>query len=247
MLCLLYFDTEPSFLVFADGKGKVEEIPLHDECIAPGCDDMPLTRAILDPRDPQILNSHVVVQFDEVIGETDVPGRTHEGVFNCSRATFLFCQKYFYMVLATLCAGPSALCLGMQYAWMAFLHIWCCSPRVRLFRICMLMMRKFYSAVVHCMCDPCAEVVVLAVKSVKKWHVACLSFGVMGNDLETQSRKTSKQEYIDSIHASLPSANIINMYMLITGSNGSVWCLWNWIMFLLIIFMKYMWFWEIYV
>ena len=43
------------------------------------------------------------------------------------------------------------------------------------------------------MCDPCAEVVVLAVKSVKKWHVACLSFGVMGNDLEHNQEKQANK------------------------------------------------------
>ncbi|KAI1888591.1 hypothetical protein AGOR_G00186740 [Albula goreensis] len=81
-------------------------------------------------RDPHLLNEHVKVGFDDVIGE---PRSTHsfDKVWIGSHATFELVKYVFYRLLTTLLAIPMSFVAGILFAILSFIHIWVVMPAVQ--------------------------------------------------------------------------------------------------------------------
>ncbi|CAL1594726.1 unnamed protein product [Knipowitschia caucasica] len=81
-------------------------------------------------RDPEEINSHLQVVFEDVIAE---PSSSHscDSVWLWSHAGFELVKFLFYRLLTTVLAVPMAFLLGVVFALLSLLHIWLLTPAVR--------------------------------------------------------------------------------------------------------------------
>ncbi|XP_031592160.1 caveolin-2 [Oreochromis aureus] len=83
-------------------------------------------------RDPNDLNPHLKVGFEDVIAE---PISTHsfDRVWIGSHATFELVKFGFYRLLTTLLAVPVAFILGIVFGVLSCVHIWVVMPMIQSF------------------------------------------------------------------------------------------------------------------
>ncbi|XP_072242530.1 caveolin-2 [Leuresthes tenuis] len=81
-------------------------------------------------RDPNDVNAHLKVGFEDVIAE---PISTHsfDSVWIGSHAAFELVKFIFYRLLTTLLAVPMAFILGIVFGMLSCLHIWVVMPTIQ--------------------------------------------------------------------------------------------------------------------
>jgi len=86
--------------------------------------------ADLSARDPNNLNDHLKVSWEEVLGE---PDHTHsiDCVWTYSAKCFTMWKTLCYIIATAICGIPIATCWGCYFACVAFCHIWCVTPQIR--------------------------------------------------------------------------------------------------------------------
>merc|ERR1711976_849444 len=84
----------------------------------------------MELRDPQVLNVHTKVLFDEVLGEPEGV-RSNDCVwrnsFKCFNGTLSCCYK----ALTVICGIPLAFCWGCEFACTSCYHVWYATPLIR--------------------------------------------------------------------------------------------------------------------
>ncbi|XP_068107669.1 caveolin-3-like isoform X2 [Hyperolius riggenbachi] len=110
----------------------------------------------MEHRDPNNLNEHVRVLFEDAFGE---PEGSHSipGVWGMSYKTYKGVKSCCYIVLSVLCGCPLAFCWALQFACCQCCHIWCVGPSIRLWNMNLSCMKMFWSSCIHCCCDPLYE------------------------------------------------------------------------------------------
>ncbi|XP_035645946.1 caveolin-2 [Oncorhynchus keta] len=86
--------------------------------------------AAIPDRDPNDINAHLKVGFDDVIAE---PSSSHsfDKVWIGSHAVFELVKYGFYLILTTILAVPMAFILGIVFGVFSCVHIWVLMPVVR--------------------------------------------------------------------------------------------------------------------
>ncbi|GFN93511.1 caveolin [Plakobranchus ocellatus] len=107
-------------------------------------------------RDPNNLNDHVRVLFEEVLGEPD-GAHSINCVWNCAYKCFNGCKGCCYKLMTTICGIPLAVCWGCEFAYITFLHVWYITPCMRAYMINCGCMQKFYGTCLQCFCQPLFE------------------------------------------------------------------------------------------
>jgi len=110
----------------------------------------------MENRDPNDLNSHVKVMFEDVIGEPEGV-RSIDCVWRCSYKCFNGTLSCCYKCLTVVCAIPLAFCWGISFACLAFQHIWQCTPYIKYCVINMMCVRKLVVACLEGFCAPICE------------------------------------------------------------------------------------------
>ncbi|XP_077425330.1 caveolin-2 [Vanacampus margaritifer] len=87
-----------------------------------------------EDRDPDDVNAHLKVGFDDVIAEPE-SARTVDRVWICSHATFEVVKLGLYRLLGALLAVPLAFLLGLVFAVLSLVHIWLVMPSIRSFLV----------------------------------------------------------------------------------------------------------------
>lgn len=110
----------------------------------------------LGNRDPNNLNDHLKVSFEELIGE---PDHTHsiDCVWKLSYKCFNLWKALCYVIATTLCGIFIACGWGCFFACEAFQHIWYITPWLRAFELYLFPSAKIYAMICRNMCDPCCE------------------------------------------------------------------------------------------
>ncbi|XP_044128945.1 caveolin-3-like isoform X1 [Bufo gargarizans] len=110
----------------------------------------------MDNRDPNNMNDHVRVLFEDAFGEPD-GSHSMPGVWSMSYKTFGGVKNCCYFVLSVLCGCPLAFCWALEFACVQCCHIWCIGPCIKMWNMNFSCLKLFWSSCVHCMCDPCYE------------------------------------------------------------------------------------------
>ncbi|XP_050687037.1 caveolin-3-like isoform X2 [Eriocheir sinensis] len=111
----------------------------------------------MDNRDPNNLNPHIQVLWDDIIGEPEGL-RTPDGCWNCSQSCYDGTRRCCYVFLVVLLAPFIAFCNGCQFACLAFNQVWCAGPCLRCVKINWATLKKFWEACLFAICSPMAEV-----------------------------------------------------------------------------------------
>ncbi|XP_023703364.1 caveolin-3-like [Cryptotermes secundus] len=109
-----------------------------------------------EDRDPNNLNQHLQVQWDDVIGEPEGIRSVACG-WRLSGWCFRSSRNCCYVFLSVLLAPVTGLCLGCTFACLAFQHIWCVAPCLRVCKISCAATRNFLQACTHATVIPFTE------------------------------------------------------------------------------------------
>ncbi|XP_060595592.1 caveolin-1-like [Ruditapes philippinarum] len=105
-------------------------------------------------RDPNNLNDHLKVAFEDILAEPDGV-RSIDCVWKLSFSCFNFWLGVCYK-LSTLCCG---ICLAAEWACefaeVAFYHIWFITPSLRLMEINCEVFKKCHQTICACCLEPC--------------------------------------------------------------------------------------------
>jgi len=119
---------------------------------------MAAKEADMEQRDPNNLNAHVKVQFEEVIGEPEGVRSIDcvwRNAFKCFNCTLGCCYK----LLTVLCGIPLAFCWGCEFACLAFYHVWYYTPLVKCYTIqlvaCRTLLKLYLEVCVGSVCEAC--------------------------------------------------------------------------------------------
>jgi len=112
--------------------------------------------ADLGNRDPNNLNDHLKVSWEEVLGE---PDHTHsiDCVWKYSAKCFTLWKALCYIIATTICGIPIATCWGCYFACVAFCHIWCITPGIRDLQIECAVNKKILAVIASSFLEPCCE------------------------------------------------------------------------------------------
>ncbi|KAL4226705.1 Caveolin-1 [Mactra antiquata] len=107
-------------------------------------------------RDPNNLNDHLKVQFEDVFGEPE-GARSIDCVWKLSYTCFT-CWLGLCYKIATLLYG---ICIaaewGCEFASIAFYHIWYVTPMLRVCEINCEVFKKLTKTCCNCCMEPCCE------------------------------------------------------------------------------------------
>ncbi|CAH0592102.1 unnamed protein product [Chrysodeixis includens] len=112
----------------------------------------------LEDRDPNNLNQHIQIVWDDIIGEPE-GARSPECAWRLSHACYRHSRNCCYTVLAVLLAPPCALLLGCGFACLAFEQIWCTRPCLRCVKIYCANLRTMVQSCAAAVVVPCADAV----------------------------------------------------------------------------------------
>ncbi|XP_037866808.1 caveolin-3 [Bombyx mori] len=115
-------------------------------------------REALEDRDPNNLNQHLQIVWDDIIGEPEGV-RSPECAWQLSHVCFRQARNCCYTLLAVLIAPPCALLLGCGCACLAFEQIWCTAPCLRSLKIYCASLRTMVQACMAATVQPAAEAV----------------------------------------------------------------------------------------
>ncbi|XP_013086022.2 caveolin-1-like [Biomphalaria glabrata] len=107
-------------------------------------------------RDPNDINLHVKVAYEDVIAEPD-GAHSFNCVWSCAYRTYSCCKSFAYNLLTILSCLPLSICWGCLYAYVSFYSIWIITPLMRFYLINCGCCQKFYSACIQCYYQPCYE------------------------------------------------------------------------------------------
>jgi len=118
-------------------------------------------------RDPNNINDHLKVAFEDVLAE---PAGIHSPacVWSNSYKCFECCKSLCYTIMTVCCGICIAAEWGCEFAEIAFCHIWYVTP---CFKVCELncgCLQKLYGMLVHCCLDPWCEAMSLCFSAFKK-------------------------------------------------------------------------------
>ncbi|XP_062856150.1 caveolin-2 [Trichomycterus rosablanca] len=104
-------------------------------------------------RDPNDINAHLQVDFDDVIAE---PSSAHslDSVWIGSHALFELIKYVFYRILTTLLAIPMAFLAGLVFAILSCIHIWLVMPLVQSFMLVLPSIQVVWSSMVDMFVSP---------------------------------------------------------------------------------------------
>merc|ERR1712018_1087554 len=112
----------------------------------------------LDNRDPNNINDHLKVCFEDILAEPEgihSPNCVWSNAYTC----FNCCKKLCYTIM-TLCCG---ICIaaewGCEFAYIAFGHIWYVTPCFKCLELNCGCCQKLYGMCIHCVLDPPCEAI----------------------------------------------------------------------------------------
>ncbi|XP_022295730.2 caveolin-2-like [Crassostrea virginica] len=121
----------------------------------------------LEERDPHDLNSHVKVEFEDVLAESDGAHSNDCCWENCTYPCFTCGRGCLYKFLTTLLCCLIAPVCGGTFAVVSFLMVWVGTPMFRGFSIVMGCCQMMVGTSTLCLCAPVCDAVALVFSKVQ--------------------------------------------------------------------------------
>ncbi|XP_046358095.1 caveolin-1-like isoform X2 [Haliotis rufescens] len=110
----------------------------------------------MDNRDPNNLNDHVKVCFEDVLAEPE-GAHSINCVWSLSYSCFTGWRNCCYAMYSVLYGCPLAMCWGCEFAEITFQHVWQITPCLRIWMINLGCAQKFFGTCVNCCLAPICE------------------------------------------------------------------------------------------
>lgn len=123
--------------------------PMAEETHCPGVD--------CSDRDPNHINAHVKVRFNEIFAEPDEELHSFEKIWVLSFKIFTVTKIWCYRITSVILALPCAVCWGLHFACLAFCNIWCCIPCLKSYDVDLFCVRRVWEIFLGTFFGPCCE------------------------------------------------------------------------------------------
>ncbi|OWF53210.1 caveolin-2-like [Mizuhopecten yessoensis] len=120
-------------------------------------------------RDPNGINIHVQADFEDVFAESDGT-QSFDCVWETSQQCFWCSKNCCYNFMAVFCGLCMAFFWGFQFAFVAFEHVWCVTPALRILVINCSAMQKCVGNLVGCILAPLCETCGLIFSNISIQH-----------------------------------------------------------------------------
>ncbi|XP_076468914.1 caveolin-1-like [Babylonia areolata] len=107
-------------------------------------------------RDPNSINDHLQVAFEDVLAEPD-GAHSINCVWKLSHTCFTCSKGCAYNILTIIFGLPLAFFWGCEFAYITFNHVWYITPWARMFMIECGCAQKIFSTCVRCCLGPIFE------------------------------------------------------------------------------------------
>ncbi|CAF1055669.1 unnamed protein product [Brachionus calyciflorus] len=107
-------------------------------------------------RDPNVMNNHVQVMFDDVLAEPE-GAHSADCVWRNSHKCFTCGRNLCYKILTYICGLPLALFWGCVFAMVSFSEIWCVTPHIRCLHVTLYSVKKMLSIILGSILGPIME------------------------------------------------------------------------------------------
>eukprot|EP00178_Gracilaria_changii_P008074 TRINITY_DN2495_c0_g1_i1.p1 TRINITY_DN2495_c0_g1~~TRINITY_DN2495_c0_g1_i1.p1 ORF type:complete len:138 (-),score=5.17 TRINITY_DN2495_c0_g1_i1:112-525(-) len=104
-------------------------------------------------RDPNNINDHLQVAWEEIFAEPDQI-HTIDCVWKYSAKCFTMWKTLCYIIATVICGIPIASCWGCFFACVAFQHIWDVTPSIKACAINCAITKKLYTICLDACLDP---------------------------------------------------------------------------------------------
>jgi len=108
-------------------------------------------------RDPNNINEHVKVTFEDIIAEPEETSFSFDGVWLLSYKVFTNTKLWTYRIVTLLCAIPASFCWGVYFACLAFCTIWCWIPGLKTYEIEMNCVSRYYTILLESFLGPVCD------------------------------------------------------------------------------------------
>ncbi|KAF7283584.1 caveolin-3-like [Rhynchophorus ferrugineus] len=112
----------------------------------------------LENRDPNKINEHVEIGWDDVFGEP-YSVRSPEASWSMSKACFNYSRSCCYICLSVLCSPIMSCCCGLSFAMAQFQQIWCIGPELKLCSVGCSTVKKLVIMCCQTLVTPLAEAI----------------------------------------------------------------------------------------
>ncbi|KAF0305171.1 Caveolin-1 [Amphibalanus amphitrite] len=123
----------------------------------------------MDTRDPNNLNLHLQVLWDDIIAEPEGI-QSGDCTWRTSYKCFYGTKHCCYRVLSFILGPLLACCLGCQFACLAFQHIWCNTPCLRQCKINCNFVRAVNRVCMQATLAPCFDVCGMMFQRIRVRH-----------------------------------------------------------------------------
>ncbi|WAR14803.1 CAV1-like protein [Mya arenaria] len=110
----------------------------------------------LSNRDPNNLNDHIKVTFEDVLGEPE-GAHSIDCVWKLAYTCFNCWLGLCYKIATILCGICVAAEWGCAFAEIAFYHVWFITPALKYCELNCAVCTKVIRVCVSCCCEPCCE------------------------------------------------------------------------------------------
>jgi len=118
-------------------------------------------------RDPNNINDHLKVVFEDVLAEPE-GNHSMDCVWKNSHKCFTCCKDLCYTIMTFCCGICIAMEWGCNFAYIAFVHIWYVTPCFKCLELNCGCCQKLYGMCIHCCLDPICEAIALCFSAFKK-------------------------------------------------------------------------------
>ncbi|CAH1802915.1 unnamed protein product [Owenia fusiformis] len=105
-------------------------------------------------RDPNDVNSHLLVAFAEVFAEPDPTIFSFDKVWILSFKVFTAVKLWTYRIITLICAIPCACLWGCHFAFLSFCYIWVCIPSLKTWFIQLVCTKQMFNAIMQAFVAP---------------------------------------------------------------------------------------------
>ncbi|XP_074646393.1 caveolin-3-like [Tubulanus polymorphus] len=124
-------------------------------------------RQVLDERDPNGINDHLLVAFDEVFGEPDPGIHSFYKVWTLTHTVYSGVKLWMYRLLTVICGIPLMIIWGCFFACASFCTIWCCTPCLRAIELYYHCLKRCGVACMEAIYGPCYQAIGLIFSKIR--------------------------------------------------------------------------------
>ncbi|XP_076447948.1 caveolin-1-like [Babylonia areolata] len=124
----------------------------------------------LQDRDPNHLNTHLKLNFDDIFAEPNTSFISDDRVWTSSFKVYRCTNTVCYRILSFIFAVPATICWGVSFACLACCSIWCWHPCIRSLGVKMHYVNVCCSLWVNACVRPIAEALCVCFNNIRVSH-----------------------------------------------------------------------------